>query len=797
MAPPLEGVRVLDLSLGLPGAYCTKLLADAGADVVKVEPAGGDPFRRWSASGARLDGEDGALFRFLSAGKRSAVLDLDFELDRTSTVALADRADIIVESFGAGRVRDRSRGMLRDRNARAVLVSISSFGLSGPWASLPATEFTLQAACGSTGFRGFPDGPPVAVGGRVGEWATGTFAALGALCAYRRARPGGLGEHVDVSMLECMTIALASCEWVHASLMGTEDYFARATECPSIEPARDGYVCFTVYTPQQWRDFTAMIGREDLADEQELWSVLGRWPRREELWEPIRKWSRERTVNEILDAAAAHHVPAAPLGTGATVPANEHFSTRGLFARDPGGGFIRPRSPFRLSRSPLREPGPAPRLGEHTDEIMREWTADRRREPGATEGAAPLPLAGLRIIDLTAYWAGPMAAAWLGTMGADVVKVESIQRPDGIRFYSVKAPGTERWWEYSWVFNAANPNKRGVTLDLSREEGREVLRRLIASCDGVVHGLAPRVMQKLGLTAEDIAALNPRAIVLAMPAFGLEGPWRDRPGFAQTMESVSGLAYLTGFADGAPIIPRGPCDPLAGAHGAFAFLLALEHRDRTGEGQLVEAPMVEVALNVAAEQVIEHSAYGVLLERDGNRGPAAAPQNLYRCAGDDEWIAIAVETDDQWAALREILGNPAWARDESLANQAGRRAAHDAIDVELAKWCAKREASSTADELLVAGIAAAQVEFPPHVSRNPQMRSRGFFEDVSHPIAGTHPLAAVPMRFSNGPERWLRRPAPSIGEHNDEVLRDEMGLSRDEIERLRGEGVIGNAPVGF
>ena len=292
---------------------------------------------------------------------------------------------------------------------------------------------------------------------------------------------------------------------------------------------------------------------------------------------------------------------------------------------------------------------------------------------GGPDGGGPL--AGLRIIDFTAFWAGPFATQYLAAMGADVIKVESIQRPDGMRFQSVRPPTDDGWWEWGALYQTVNLGKRGITLDLGRPAGVELVKRLIADADAVVENFSPRVMDNLGLDYTELAARNPRLIMVRMPAFGLDGPWRDRVGFAQTMEQLTGMAWLTGFADGPPVMPRGPCDPLAGLHAVVALLVALEHRHRTGRGQLVESTMVEAALNAAAEPILEYGAHGARLARDGNRGPVGAPQNLYACRGDDRWLALAVTSDAQWQALRALMGDPGWARDAALATAAGRRAA--------------------------------------------------------------------------------------------------------------------------
>jgi crotonobetainyl-CoA:carnitine CoA-transferase CaiB-like acyl-CoA transferase len=281
-----------------------------------------------------------------------------------------------------------------------------------------------------------------------------------------------------------------------------------------------------------------------------------------------------------------------------------------------------------------------------------------------------------------------------------------------------------------------------------------------------------------------------------MPAFGLTGPWRDRVGFAQTMEQMTGLAWLTGHADDQPRIQRGPCDPLAGMHAAFATLIALGERDATGEGHLLECTMVEGALNAAAEQIVESSAYGNVMQREGNRSPWAAPQGLYACRGDEQWLALSVTSDAQWGALVGLLENPTWATDASFDHHTGRRAAHDRIDENLRSWTANRDLASTVEALLACGVPAAAVVDPRTTHTHPQLTARGFYEPLVHPVAGTHPVATVPFRYRSV-ESWLRAPAPSLGQHNREILTGVLGLGDAEVDALEAEGVIGTRPRGL
>ncbi len=299
-----------------------------------------------------------------------------------------------------------------------------------------------------------------------------------------------------------------------------------------------------------------------------------------------------------------------------------------------------------------------------------------------------------------------------------------------------------------------------------------------------------------------LAAVNPKLIMVRAPAWGISGPWRDRTGYAQTMEMGAGLAWMTGWPDAAPEIPNGPMDPIAGNHGFIGLMMALEHRRRTGEGRLVEAPMIGGALNLAAQQVIEYSAYGKLLGRVGNRSWRAAPQGAYRTADPlpegqtDRWVMISVATDQQWLALRGALGEPEWAMDPAYAGVSGRHAAHEAIDGELARWCATRDSSEIVEQLVAAGVPASVILRQDEPAGVLQLQARGFLEPVDHPVVGSYTQFGYPARLQSGPEVFNRAAAPTLGQHNHDILTRLAGTTEADLERLQNEGIIGTRPGG-
>ncbi len=795
--PPLNGFVVVELSTGIPGAYCTKMLVDGGADVVKVEAPEGDPLRRWSASGAQIPvGEDGALFAFLAGGKQSVVADPAAPDGARLVDDLLGCADAVVWSHGSP-VAELPRfgpAEVLARHPHLIVAAITPFGLTGPWSGRAATEFTLQAWSGGiVGLgRGAPDRAPVHVGGRVGDYLSGAYASAAILAARMRVHSGASGELIDLSMLESHVLGLTYYPVTYFEMLGRPWRDARKLTVPGIATASDGLVDLGCGTAQQWFDLCAMTGHEDWIDEGSPLSIT---EQANEKADELYAWVAEHTGAEVRDLATAFRIPNAPVANGATIASLEHFVARGSFVENPAG-FRQPSHPYRITGVELRPPSRAPRLGEHTE--RHRGAAHAPRKSGS--GTKALPLNGIRVLDLTTFWAGPSCTHPMALLGAEVIHVESARRPDGTRLIS-GVPVTEaNWWEKQPIFAALNTNKKDITLDLATEPGRDLLARLIATADVLAENYTPRVLDQLGLDYAAVQRINPGIVMVRMPGFGLDGPWRDNPAFAYVIEAAAGISWLTGYPDRNPYEPYSVGDPNAGLHALNGVLLALEHRRRTGEGSLVEAAMVDAALNIAAEQVIEYTAYGSVLQRAGNRGPAAAPQNLYRTSEidefgrDDSWVAIAVETDEQWDALRAALGDPHWAADPALATERGRRVGEDLIDEHLAAWCRERTGDDVVATLWPAGIPVAKVMQPHRQTDLEQLSARGFFEVVEHPVNGPARFTTLPFRSSAGPQRFHVAAAPLLGQHNRELLA-ELGLAAADITTLEAEGVIGTEPA--
>jgi crotonobetainyl-CoA:carnitine CoA-transferase CaiB-like acyl-CoA transferase len=773
---PLDGLRVVELGTEIAAPYCAKLLVDLGADVCKVEAPGGDPLRTWGSGG---------LFAYLNAGKRGLTVDL--ARDAGTLRELISGADLVVENLPAGSTKRFDWGLDRDTLERdspdLVVVRISDYGQEGPRRDHPTSPLTIQAASGWVNTRELGR-PPVQAGVRIPEYITGGYAALAALTALRLGGADGLVE-VDVSAFEALLCTLPYpmllAERLKSLGLPTN---SKAGPMLGIVRAADGWIGINCLTGQHWLDVCAMVGLPEFGEHQ-LAIMLG-GPERDEFFAKAQPWLDSITVADLVELSQAMRIPAAPINDGASILDSPQYRDRGFFVKGGSDGeqFTRPGAPFRLSRTPADAPRPAPRLG---DAVEVSWTVAER--PVSESVDAAIPFEGLKVFDLSTFWAGAYLTCYLGAFGADVIKVESIQRPDGHRYSGSLLRSSERWYEIGPLWQGTNLNKRDITLDLSVESGRELAMRLAAEADVVVENFSPRVVEQFGLDYDSLTKINPDVIMVRMPGFGLEGPWRDYVGWALNIEQLSGMSAVTGYPDGPPCNLQGPADPIAGVHATVALLAALEHRRRTGEGQLIEVAQIEVGAAVAAEPVIEHSLTGEVYQREGNRHRSYA-QGVYPAAGEDEWVAISIRGDAEWAAATEVIERPELRDDARFATSQARLVNHDALDDVLTQWTSTHAPDEVAEALRARGVPAERILTSDRMYDVDQLEVRGFYTELEHPIAGRQKYPGWPFRITPGPLHHHRSPSPTLGQHNDEVLRA-LGLSDAQVAELREQGVIG------
>ncbi len=402
------------------------------------------------------------------------------------------------------------------------------------------------------------------------------------------------------------------------------------------------------------------------------------------------------------------------------------------------------------------------------------------------------PLDGIRVTDFGWILSIPHATAFLGTLGADVIRIETEVRLDLIRVQGMNrgvdgVVGLNR----SGAFNGLNYSKRGVTLNLQKPEGRDLALRLVEQSDVVTENFSTGVIDRLGLGYEELCKVRPDLIMLSGSPVGLTGPEAAATGWGPTTLAYTGLPGITGYRGGPPAAYGGAYpDFMIGVQMVFSILVALHERERTGKGQHIDLSMAETVAAMTPEPLLDHEFNGRDATRDGNRHPVSAPQGVYRTAGDDTWIAISVETDEQWGALVDAMGRPEWTRDANLATARGRRERHDAIDEGVTAWTREQDTLALATELQSHGIPAAPSWGPRDLSEDGMLRERGYLTQVGHTEVGPREVAGIPGRFSAMPE-LAYGPAPMLGEHNREVFRDLLGVPEEEYERLCADGVIG------
>jgi crotonobetainyl-CoA:carnitine CoA-transferase CaiB-like acyl-CoA transferase len=781
MSSALAGLRVVELGTDITAPYCTKLLVDLGADVVKVETPSGDPLREW--------GPSGGLFEYLNAGKRGLTIDLDSHADVLHN--LIAEADVLVENLAPAAPSRFAWGIdhnsLQQINPDIVVVRISDYGQDGPRSDRQSTPLTVQAASGWVNTRE-PGWPPVQAGARIPEYIAGGYAALAALTALRIAAAGtGRITEVDVSSFEALLSTLPYPMLMAARLksMGLPPN-SKAGPMLGIVRAADGWIGINCLTGQHWLDVCAMVGLPEFGDKQ-IAVMLG-GPERDDFFDKAQPWLDSMPVADLVELSQAMRIPAAPINDGSSILDCPQYRDRGFFIEGDAAGkrFMRPGAPFRLAGTPIDAPGPAPALGEHA---VADW--DDRVETSRQSAPEDIdaPLAGLKVFDLSTFWSGAYLTMYLGAFGADVVKVESIQRPDGHRYSGSLLRNSDDWYEIGPMWQATNLNKRDITLDLTSDAGRELAMQLAAEADVVVENFSPRVVEQFGLDYDSLVKVNPDVIMVRMPGLGLDGPWRDYVGWALNFEQLSGMSAATGYPDGPPCNLQGPADPVVGAHATVALLAALEHKRKTGEGQLIEVAQIEVGAVVTAEPVIEYSLTGRVPEREGNRHRSHA-QGVYRAAGEGEWVAVSVRDDADWTATLDVIGRPELADDPRFRTAEARRTNHDAFDEVLRQWTMTQNPDEAADELRRHGVPAERLLTGDRMYDVDQLDARGFYTELAHPLSGRQRYPGWPFRITPGPSRHHLTPSPTLGQHNEEVL-SALGLSDGEIEQLREQKVIG------
>ncbi len=812
----LGHLKVVDLTSHISGPYCTKLLADLGADVVKVErPLEGDVARNLGPFLGDLRGKErSGLLWYLNTNKRSITLDLNKGADLEVVKKLISQSDVVVENFSPGVMSSLGLGYesLKRENPSLVMTSISDFGQDGPYRDYRATDIVANALTGVMSFSGRYDREPLKLGLHQAAFRAGQYAAVATLAGVFAAQATGQGQYIDVSLMECLVTGFIHqlMPYVYGGEITRRAPKAGLSFGGHAQPIEtsDGYAIPGTGPATTWEDLGRMLEEPALLD-PEFSTPAGREAHAQQIDEIIQRSFKKRRRYELVQMAQERRFGFAVVQSIKDLFGCPHHRERGYFVEvdHPEAKAVKmPGAPSKMTRTPYTIRRHAPLLGEHSSEVRAEvekW-GGRRPTPSTSETqhtSHRLPLHGVRVLEPAAAVAGPHAGKLMALLGAEVIKIESLVRPCNLRGVGRgPALGSEpgrQYWNESGSHNDVNLGKRNITLDFRTDEGREAFRELVSISDVVLENFTPRVMKGFGLGYDDLVKVRPDLIMVSVTGYGHTGPYRDYASFGMGIEAVTGCAWVTGYLGGPPARCGIPYpDDLTAVHALFATLAALQYRNVSGKGQWIDASMYEGG-HFVAEAIMDYVLNGREGERLGNRDRYFVPQGCYRCMGDDQWVTLSVGTDKEWIALCALIGRKDLAADPGLRTKEQRWERHDEIDRYIEEWTQKRDKVEAMHELQRNGISSGAVLNNKEVLLNTHLRARDYFQNVVHrnPHLGKKVYPGLPFMF-DGDRLPTPRPAGGLGEHNWPVLEDMLGMAQDTVREWERRELIGTVPLG-
>ncbi len=812
----LAPYRVIDLT-DSRADLATFVMAGLGADVIKIESPSGATTRNPTLS----DGTADLQFQAYNRGKRSVVLDLESADGRTAFLQLVKTADFVFENASPGSLAARGIGFdaLRAVRPDIVHVSITPFGQTGPYAHHVATDLTLSAMGGSMALMGDTDRRPVRITVPQTWHHASAESVVGALVAHQLRLATGMAQYVDVSVQAAVfwtglqAMIAHSIQGRNIERNGTVLQLQRAI--PLVYPCADGEVCLILTGTTLLSIITWMLDAGSVTAE---WAAQEDWATYEvrtltgttlavsedELRATVTTYLRTQTKVELFQRGLAAGATVAPVNTVADVMAFQQLHDRQYWedVTVDTGQSVRFPGPFvKASVTPIQWSRPAPALGAHTDEVLDEVLAEIARENSRTsdrftlpatplrDTPAQLPLAGVKVADFSWIGVGPITGKTLADNGATVIRIETDKPVDRLRMtgpFKDGIAGVNR----CQFFGAFNTSKLSLGVNLKTDIGHHIAQRMLSWCDVALDSFTAGTMNNIGLGYDVAKSLNPSIIMVETCLLGQTGPAARMSGYGYHAAAVSGFYEITGWDDRSPGGPfNAYTDTIAPRFLAATVLAALDHRRRTGQGQYIDQAQMESALHFLTPELLQVQLTGTSARRNGNHSPTAVPHDAYPCAGDDQWCAIAVESDAQWTSLRVAMGSPDWAASPDHDTLAGRRAAQETIDLHLSDFTRQHEARALTDLLQSHGVPAGMAQRSSDHQVDPQFAHRSFFRPLEHPEMGTVPYEGHQYRIegtNNGP----RFPAPCLGEHTYEILTDVLGLSDDDIAEAYASGAV-------
>jgi crotonobetainyl-CoA:carnitine CoA-transferase CaiB-like acyl-CoA transferase len=816
MARPLDGYRVLDLTRR-EGALCAQILGDLGADVIQVEPPGGSEVRRRAPFiNGRSDSEASLTWRAYARGKRSIVLDTNDPQDLSTLTALIHRADFLIESEPVGTpvAPGFDAEALAALNPRLIHVSITPFGSTGPRADWLGSDIVIMAAGGPMAITGDDDRAPVRTSVPQAFQHAAIEGAFGAMVALHERHRSGRGQHVDISAQQCVTICTQSTI-VGALVNG--GVITRNAKGPRVGPiqiqltypAKDGFCSIThifgaAAGPATARLMHYVHDRGYCSAEMRDKDWIGYGQLLATGAEPIEAFEAAKAAvaactsatnkADLLAAAMERRLLLAPVSTMTDMVESAQFAARDFFTVPPGEpDGLRYPGPFaRFSRTPIRYERAAPVLDAHRKDILAELRGDKRVNiPSGTawnpDAHDARPLAGLKILDFMWAIAGPQSTRALADFGATIVRIESSTRLDVCR---TVAPfmNQSNHPEESALFHGANAGKLMLTLDLTKPESKAVVFDLVRWADVVCESYSPKAMKAFGLGWETLREINPRLIMLSTCLMGQTGPLAMYAGFGNLAAAITGFHEVAGWPDRDPVGPYGAyTDYIAPRYNGAAILAALEHRRRTGEGQYIDMAQAEAAVHFLSPAILDYIANGHVTTRMGNADCQYAPHGAYPTRGDDRWIAIACEDNDQWSAFATLLGLQS--DEPRFATAANRKANETELDALISAFTSGQDADALAELLQKHRVPAYPVQNSAEAVQDPQLNHFRHFHRIEHPTGGHTVIEGTRARLSRTPGRPADT-VPTFGSGMMDVLQGILGYDDERVGELLVAGVL-------
>jgi crotonobetainyl-CoA:carnitine CoA-transferase CaiB-like acyl-CoA transferase len=782
----LGHLRVVELG-DIPASYATRWLADLGADVIKIEPPGGDPNRLLPPFAGNIEHPERSLtFIHANTNKRSIVLDLEREADRETFAKLLASAHLFVEGTPLGYLEklgfDNRR--FRETLPALVVVSVTPFGRTGPYRHYKGSDAIANATGGFLFGQGDNTKGQCTAPSHLAYQMAGAIAAMLALAGVRHARETGAGERIDMSLQEALTFTNSSsiARYTRENRLeprpGGKAYGGAGT---NIYRCKDGrYVHFTTNMPHMWKEFAQNWMTDKSLAGPEWENPRYRDAHSDEVAKAFASFIGQFNADDFANEAQARHLAAAPLNTiGQFVDCEQNRVREWLqeIEHPVVGKYKAPGAPMRLSLTPMRVCRAAPLLDQHHKEILAEIEKQSVRssdQPSDNTARRPM-LNGLRMADLTQQYAGPLGTELLAYYGMEVVKIETGTIPSKEREAAVHA--------------CMNRAKLGCTLNLRNPDGKELFKQLVAKSDVVVDNFSSGVLERLGFSFEVLQKINPGIVQAVMPGWGLSGPLRSWVAWGWQLLAYTGIMRLWGYPD-SPMETRCKIawpDRVGSVTMALGVLAALEYQARTGKGQFIEAGMLEAQGSMMGPAILDYAVNGNEWDAMGYRevlGEPYAPYGCYPCFGEDNWIIIACAGDEQWKATVNVIGKSSWAADPKFASKSGRKENRGELDRRLSEWSRKYTAKQLFRMLQEAGIAAGVPSSGEDLFHDIHLRARGHIVETEAQPWGKithHGLPGIPSLSAAS----AARPAPWIGAHNDEVFGRILGLSEERIEELK------------